>query len=150
MAGRWAPGDSLPGENVLAAEHRMTAATVRKAMQVLRDEGIIRTRKGAGTTVAHVPPRVTVEISPGDIVTTRMPTPDERRALGIPEGVWVVSVRTPGAAEKLFDGSRAQITTVTLSGDPVRQAQLAGVLLGPGGLGGGGVPVGHRRGLPAE
>lgn len=78
-------------------------------MAVLRGEGLITTRKGAGSIVRSVPVRIKVEAGPDDVITTRMPTPAERAALEVPAGVWVLSVQRPGRAEELFDGSRAEI-----------------------------------------
>jgi GntR family transcriptional regulator len=43
----------LPGEKALQQEFGMALATVRKAVKVLRDEGIVRTVPGWGTYVAE-------------------------------------------------------------------------------------------------
>lgn len=103
------PGDMLPGENALIAAYGISQDTARSALRMLRDEGLIVTRRGAGTFVAAVPPRITIEAGTADTVTARMPTPAERRALGIAEGVPVLSVRRPGRAEELFDAGRAEV-----------------------------------------
>ena len=55
-AGEW-PG-RLPGEKTLAQEYGVALGTVRKAMALLRAEGLIRTDKGWGSYVAgSEPPR---------------------------------------------------------------------------------------------
>jgi len=109
MAGRYAVSQALPAEESLAAAYGVSRDTVRSALGVLREEGLIMTRRGAGSVVRSVPPKITVTAAPGDTVTSRMPTPAERSALGIPEGVPVISVRRPGRAEELFDAGRAEI-----------------------------------------
>jgi len=43
----------LPGEKALQQEFGMALATVRKAVKVLRDEGLVRTVPGWGTYVAE-------------------------------------------------------------------------------------------------
>lgn len=51
-----------------------------------------------------------VLVGPDDVVSARMPTPAERRALGIlTPDVPVLSVRRPGRAEELFD---ARLVTI--------------------------------------
>jgi DNA-binding FadR family transcriptional regulator len=47
-AGRYGPGDRLPGENDLMAEHGVARMTARQALGVLQAEGIAEARKGAG------------------------------------------------------------------------------------------------------
>jgi GntR family transcriptional regulator len=42
----------LPAERALAAEYGVAYQTVRKSMEVLRDQGLIITRQGRGTFVA--------------------------------------------------------------------------------------------------
>ncbi|MEW1548006.1 GntR family transcriptional regulator [Streptomyces tsukubensis] len=49
--GRYGPGDRLPGENDLMAEHRVARMTARQALGVLQAEGLTETRKGAGVFV---------------------------------------------------------------------------------------------------
>jgi DNA-binding GntR family transcriptional regulator len=47
------PSRSLvPSVLALAAEHTLSVVTVRKAVRILRDEGLIITRPGRGTYVA--------------------------------------------------------------------------------------------------
>lgn len=48
-SGEWKPDDALPSENVLAAETGLSVGTVRKAMQMLVDEGLLERRRGSGT-----------------------------------------------------------------------------------------------------
>ena len=48
-SGEWAPDCALPSENVLSAETGLSVGTVRKAMQLLVDEGLLERRRGSGT-----------------------------------------------------------------------------------------------------
>ncbi|WP_329583800.1 GntR family transcriptional regulator [Streptomyces sp. NBC_01361] len=47
-AGQYGPGDRLPGENPLAAEHGVAVMTARQALRTLASEGVAEPRKGAG------------------------------------------------------------------------------------------------------
>lgn len=47
--GEWKPDEALPSENVLAGETGLSVGTVRKAMQLLVDEGLLERRRGSGT-----------------------------------------------------------------------------------------------------
>lgn len=47
-AGQYGPGDRLPGENPLAAEHGVAVMTARQALRTLASEGVVESRKGAG------------------------------------------------------------------------------------------------------
>jgi GntR family transcriptional regulator len=50
--GRWPAGSALPAQRDLADEFDVSIMTLRQALQLLADEGLIDTRHGAGTFVA--------------------------------------------------------------------------------------------------
>ena len=51
MSGRLSDGENLPTEQRLAEIHGVSRVTVRKALDVLADAGLIKRRAGSGTTV---------------------------------------------------------------------------------------------------
>jgi GntR family transcriptional regulator len=53
--GRFPPGTRLPSEPELAAEFRVSRATLREALRALEGEGLLRRRRGSGTYVAELP-----------------------------------------------------------------------------------------------
>jgi len=53
--GRYAPGDKLPTEAALADRFGVNRHTVRHGISALIEEGLIRTRRGAGAFVAATP-----------------------------------------------------------------------------------------------
>jgi DNA-binding FadR family transcriptional regulator len=55
-AGVLRPGERLPSERDLASTLEVSRASVREAIASLQVEGVVETRKGAGTFVAAVPP----------------------------------------------------------------------------------------------
>jgi GntR family transcriptional regulator len=53
-SGQWPPGSSLPSQRELADEFGVSIMTLRQALQLLTDEGLIETRHGSGTfATAH-------------------------------------------------------------------------------------------------
>jgi GntR family transcriptional regulator len=55
--GRVSPGGALPGEVDLATEYGTSRVTVRRALDLLRREGLVTSRRGAGWFVALDPVR---------------------------------------------------------------------------------------------
>jgi GntR family transcriptional regulator len=55
-AGEYGPGDRLPGENALAAQYEVASLTARQALKILRTEGLVETKKGAGARVIAFKP----------------------------------------------------------------------------------------------
>lgn len=53
--GRYGPGDKLPTEAALADRFGVNRHTVRHGISVLVEEGLVRTRRGAGAFVAATP-----------------------------------------------------------------------------------------------
>lgn len=55
-AGELAPGDRLPSERELAAEHDAARNTARQAIAILQAEGLVRAEQGRGVFVRRRPP----------------------------------------------------------------------------------------------
>ncbi|WP_394614133.1 GntR family transcriptional regulator [Lentzea sp. JNUCC 0626] len=55
LSGRLEPGDRLPSENELADQQETTRATVRKAIALLRSEGLVASEQGRGAFVRPRP-----------------------------------------------------------------------------------------------
>jgi len=49
--GEWPPGTALPAETSLAAEHGVALGTLRRALELLAEQGLIERRHGKGTFV---------------------------------------------------------------------------------------------------
>ena len=65
MSGRIEPGQKLPGELKLAEQHKVSRVTVRRALQALREAGLVARRPGIGTIVLEQPldARLTASVS---------------------------------------------------------------------------------------
>jgi GntR family transcriptional regulator len=54
ISGQWPPGSPLPSQRELADEFGVSIMTLRQALQLLTDDGLIETRHGSGTfATAH-------------------------------------------------------------------------------------------------
>lgn len=104
--GRLRPGDLLPAEGRLAAEHGLGRDSVRAALKILRTEGLVTTRAPRGTIVRPEVERSQVRVPRGSQGIVRMPTPEERRALGLDEGVPVVQLTLPSGEVRLLAADR--------------------------------------------
>jgi GntR family transcriptional regulator len=51
-SGQWSPGSALPSQQQLAGQFGVSIMTLRQALQLLADDGLIETRHGAGTYIA--------------------------------------------------------------------------------------------------
>jgi len=51
VAGEWPPATALPAETALAAQHGVALGTLRQALELLADQGLIERRHGKGTFV---------------------------------------------------------------------------------------------------
>lgn len=54
QSGEWAPGSALPAETVLATAHGVALGTMRRALDLLAEQGFIERRHGRGTFVKPV------------------------------------------------------------------------------------------------
>jgi len=67
-SGELPSGQRMPSEKDLHDEFGLARETVRRALAVLRGEGLIEVRHGHGTFVVDAP--ATAELQPGDSVTS--------------------------------------------------------------------------------
>jgi GntR family transcriptional regulator len=51
VAGEWPPGSALPAEQTLAAEHGVALGTLRRALEMMAEQGLIERIHGRGTFV---------------------------------------------------------------------------------------------------
>ncbi|OEV04005.1 hypothetical protein AN219_37555 [Streptomyces nanshensis] len=58
-AGELSPGEQLPAETELAVQYDVSMPTVRHALELVRDEGLVEKRHGVGTFVRPMPRRIT-------------------------------------------------------------------------------------------
>jgi DNA-binding FadR family transcriptional regulator len=83
-SGELVPGGELPSEKYLAGEYQVGRDTIRDALQDLRAEGLIVSRRGYRTLVRRLPVRESVSLPPGSTIYARMPTPEELEEFDLP------------------------------------------------------------------
>lgn len=110
--GAYPPGGTVPSEASLAAEHGIAVHTVRRALGLLRTEGLVEVRAGLGTRVAipddesDLPTRAIVR---GSRFTVRAATAQEQQDHDIPPGGRVLVVRL-GARVRVFPAEGTMFT----------------------------------------
>lgn len=101
------PGTRLAGETQMAQEHGIGRGTVRRAIAILRQEGLVETEPPYGTRVRAHQLRTEVQVPGGAVWTVRMPTPAERDELDLGDGIPVVEVQLPKRRDAvLYPGDR--------------------------------------------
>jgi GntR family transcriptional regulator len=114
-SGEYGAGRLLPSESELSAAHRVSRVTVRKALELLREEGLIDARQGFGWFVAVDPVRQALG---------RLGTIEEQLAeLGLESERRVVSfgfvAAPPRARQVLGTASVLEVTRLNLAdGEP--------------------------------
>lgn len=91
-AGERLQGSQLPSEREFERDYGISRTVVRDALNDLVLEGIVVKRKGHGTFVRVQPHVRRITLVGPDVLTARMPTPDERRRLKLDPGVPVIQV----------------------------------------------------------
>ncbi|HEX5540779.1 MAG TPA: GntR family transcriptional regulator [Micromonospora sp.] len=109
LSGDLPPGAPLPSELRLVQEYGLSRTTVRQAMAILRSEGLVLVQPPRGTFVRLSEATETVKLRPGDTVTARMPTPEERRSLDVPEGVPVLVITHADGTTDVHPSNRARV-----------------------------------------
>lgn len=95
-SGQWPPGTLVPSETRLSQEYEVGRGTVRRAVALLRAEGLVDVAPGHGTRVRGQEPDLEeLAGEPDQLVSARMPTPEERARWRMAEGVPVLVVRQP-------------------------------------------------------
>jgi DNA-binding transcriptional regulator YhcF (GntR family) len=99
-AGEYPPGEYLPSERQLGQEHDLGVITVRKSIAILRSEGLLVTERGVGNRVRETGGRTVERIRPGERVTVRPATLEERRRLKLAEGAPVAVITSAGGGDQ--------------------------------------------------
>jgi DNA-binding transcriptional regulator YhcF (GntR family) len=103
------PGRLLPSSRRLEQEYGVSRETIRGALNVLRQEGLVVTESGYGTRVREPEVRVMVPVPRGATVISRPATPDERAEHDITEGGWVLVVSLGGRERGTYAADRTEL-----------------------------------------
>jgi GntR family transcriptional regulator len=98
-SGELAPGALLPSESALIQRYGISRPMARKAVAILRNEGLVTTEQGIGTKVREQPfEREPVYLEPGAEAIVRMPSEHERVELELDYGVPVIEIHVDGTS----------------------------------------------------
>lgn len=106
VGGRLRPGQRLPSETTLQQEYGVARETARRAVALLRAEGLVVVRRGHGVVVREAAEVQDLTPAPGSTVTARMPTVEERAAYDIDDGVPVFAVIAVDGTVEVFPADR--------------------------------------------
>ena len=109
LSGRLKPGQRLPSETDLQQQYGVARLTARRAVAVLRAEGLVVVHIGHGVFVREHEEVRDLIPEPGSTVTARMPIAEERTEFGLADGVPVFQVTTPGGGGGIFPADRWQL-----------------------------------------
>lgn len=102
-AGEYLPGNRIPSEHRLAADHRLGRPTIRQAIDVLVRKGVLVRRRGSGTFVRE--PQQEVDLFSLDGTSTSF------RKKGLPVEIRLIDpvalISVPDAEENPFSGRQA-------------------------------------------
>lgn len=104
--GRLAPGAKLPSESRLQQEHGVARETVRRAIALLRAEGLVVVHRGHGVLVREQPEVRDLTPPAGATVTARMPTAEERAQYDMDEGVPLLQVAANDGTADVYPADR--------------------------------------------
>jgi DNA-binding GntR family transcriptional regulator len=107
------PGAAVPSEASLTQQFGIARETARRAVALLRAEGLIVTMRAVGSFVRLPGQCEPVTAGAGTTIQSRMPTTGERRSLKIPEGVPVLVITRPNGQQELAPADRVTIVVVS-------------------------------------
>lgn len=93
QAGTLRSGAPLPGESDLADDYDVSTNTIRGALAVLRNEGLIVTERAKGSRVRTPQEPLVVTLPPAGRAVIRAATDTERIRLDLPAGALVVEIQ---------------------------------------------------------
>lgn len=97
-SGEYQPDAHLESEADLGHIYQVSSLTARRALHVLEAERLISREQGVRARVRLMGERAIVQVQPGDRITIRVATTDERRTLGLGAGVPVAVITKPDGA----------------------------------------------------
>ncbi|MGC4769175.1 GntR family transcriptional regulator [Micromonospora sp. DT44] len=105
------PGQLLPSSKRLEQEHGVSRETIRRALAVLRAEGLVVTEPSYGTRVRVAEQRRQVSVARGSTVISRPATAAERTQLGLAVGEHVQVISLGGRVVGVHPASGVELTT---------------------------------------
>lgn len=99
-------GSVLPSEATLCQMHGVSRVSVRRAVALLRAEGLVVTVPGRGSFVRQTQAVNVETVLAGSTVAARPATEAERRSLALPEGWPVLVITSADGDERVLPADR--------------------------------------------
>lgn len=115
----------MPSETSLTHRFGIARETARRAVSLLRAEGLIVTTRAVGSFVKLPEECEPVMARAGTTIRSRMPTTEERRSLGLSEGVPVLVIIRPDGSQELAPADRVAIVVASESSRSIPSAEPA-------------------------
>lgn len=109
LDGQLRAGQRLPSEADLAYEYGIGVDSVRAGLRILRDDGLVETRRPQGSFVRERQHGDVVLLPPGADVWLQEATSEERSRFGLPRGSVVVRVRYRAETRVYPPGTRFKV-----------------------------------------
>ena len=116
------PGDKLPPESVIMAEHGVSRTVAREAITSLQAAGLIETRHGVGSFVRAVPTGLEFRIEANAILTVRdiLAMLELRISLETEAAALAAARRSDGHLDEMRQALEAFRTNLACGGDTVK------------------------------
>lgn len=124
LSGERPHGARLPTERELCEDYQTSRITIRRALQILEDEGLVERRQGSGTFVNPNPARKIPLLTSDFTASIESHAPDLRRSVVS----WCPAPADPGIAKALHllpnEDVMVAVRVDTLDGTPVAMDEL--------------------------
>lgn len=120
ISGELPVGAQVPSGSQMKQQWGVNRLTGAQAVDELRKAGLVVTRPGVGSFVAATPELRVVDLLPGDTVTARMPTEEEREALGTAFLTPVLIITRSGGGVEPYDAAVTVCRSASADDAPCR------------------------------
>jgi DNA-binding transcriptional regulator YhcF (GntR family) len=122
-SGAYPPGSSLPTVDATRYQHDVGRETVRRALAVLREEGLISIKRGEPPLVRRPTQRQSVPMHDGDRLTSRMPSRPERLDLAIATGIPLLEIQRGNGTIERHAANAVEVVAQLNHRQPKRRAR---------------------------
>jgi DNA-binding GntR family transcriptional regulator len=121
-SGELPPGALLPSESALMQHYEVSRPMARKAVAILRNEGLVTTEQGVGTKVRELPTeREPIYLESNAEAIARMPNEHERLEMDLDYGVPVIEIHVDGKV-RLYSADRVALRVAPKGPAPKKPA----------------------------
>jgi GntR family transcriptional repressor for pyruvate dehydrogenase complex len=124
LASTFKEGDRLPTEHEISASFNVSRPVVREALSRLQADGLVYSRRGAGTFIRAIPSSAITEFTPADKISSYLKSFDVRFALEAAAAQLAAERRTPANMSSI-KAAMEQLETKLSQGGPASLEDFA-------------------------